>query len=126
MYLVYYIILCKVHNTKVCHNESIKLLSLDKIGDFLNLLPISRENLRKTDPCLGSFATQSDPSEWHICTMVDIGSVPPPPPGTHFDSVVFPVHTSPAHAGLARLPDRDRGFDRHCCSLSSLSVVGAL
>ena len=29
-------------------------------------------------------------------------------------------------AGLARLPDRDRGFDRHCCSLSSLSGVGAL
>ena len=26
----------------------LKLLSQDKIGDFLNLLPISRENLRKT------------------------------------------------------------------------------
>ena len=30
----------------------LKLLSLDKIGDFQNLLPISRENLRKTDPYL--------------------------------------------------------------------------
>ena len=30
----------------------LKLLSQDKIGDFLNLLPISRENLRKTDLCL--------------------------------------------------------------------------
>ena len=54
----------------------LKLLSQDKIGDFLNLLPISlsMENLRKTDPCLGSFASQRDPSERHIGTMVDIGS----------------------------------------------------
>ena len=59
----------------------LKLLSQDKIGDFLNLLPISRENLRKTDPCLGSFALQRDPSGRHIGTMVDIGSAPPPPPG---------------------------------------------
>ena len=36
--------------------------------------------------------------------------------------MAFPVHTSPA--GLARLPDRDRGFDRHCWSLSCLSGVG--
>ena len=41
----------------------LKLLSQDKIGDFLNLLPISKENLRKTDPCLGSFASQRDHSE---------------------------------------------------------------
>ena len=54
----------------------LKLLSQDKIGDFLNLLPISRENLRKADPCLG----RSDPSERHICTVVDIGSPPSPPP----------------------------------------------
>ena len=60
----------------------LRLLSQDKIGDFLNLLPISRENLRKTDPCLGSFASQSDPSKRHIGTVFDIGSVPPgtPPP----------------------------------------------
>ena len=58
----------------------LKLLSQDKIGDFLNLLPISRENLRTTDPCLGSFASQRYPSERHIGTMVDIGSTPPPPP----------------------------------------------
>ena len=57
----------------------LKLLSQDKIGDFLNLLPISRENLRTTDPCLGSFASQRDPSERHIGTMVDIGSAPTPP-----------------------------------------------
>ena len=53
----------------------LKLLSQDKIGDFLNLLPIiSRENLRTTDP------SQRDPSERHTGTMVDIGSAPPPPP----------------------------------------------
>ena len=46
----------------------LKLLPQVRIGDFLNLLPISRENLRKTDPCLGSFALQSDPSERHIGT----------------------------------------------------------
>ena len=34
----------------------LKLLSQDKIGDFLNLLPIPRENLRTIDFCLGSFA----------------------------------------------------------------------
>ena len=45
------------------------------------MLPISRENLRKTDPCLGSFASQRDPSEWHIGTIVDTGSAPPPRPG---------------------------------------------
>ena len=56
MYLVYYIILCKVyHNTCVSQMSPLKLLSQDKIGDFLNLLPISRENIRKTDPCLGSY-----------------------------------------------------------------------
>ena len=58
----------------------LKLLSQDKIGDFLNLLPISRENLRTTDPCLGRFSSQRDPSERHIGTMVDIESTPPPPP----------------------------------------------
>ena len=47
----------------------LKLLSQDKIGDFLNLLPISRENLRTIDFCLGSFAR-------YTC-MVDIGSPPP-------------------------------------------------
>ena len=36
----------------------LKILTQDKIGDFLNLLPISRENLPTTDPCLGSFASQ--------------------------------------------------------------------
>ena len=52
----------------------LKLLSQDKIGDFLNLLPISRENLRTTDPCLGSFDLIILE---HIGTMVDIGSAPP-------------------------------------------------
>ena len=56
MYLVYYIIPCKVYyNTCVSQMSPLKLLSQDKIGDFLNLLPISRENIRKTDPCLGSY-----------------------------------------------------------------------
>ena len=66
----------------VSQMSPLKLLSQDKIGDFLNLLPISRENLRKTDPCLVSFASQRDPSEWHISTMVDIESPPPPPDPT--------------------------------------------
>ena len=57
----------------------LKLLSQDKIGDFLNLLPISRENLRKTYPCLETFASQRDHSQRHIGTMVDIRSAPPPP-----------------------------------------------
>ena len=57
----------------------LKLLSQDKIGDFLNLLPISRENLRKTDPCLGSFALQSDPSERHIMYYGSYRECPPPP-----------------------------------------------
>ena len=54
------------------------LLSQDNIGDFLNLLPIFREYIRKTDPCPGSFASQRDPSERYIGTMVDIGSAPHP------------------------------------------------
>ena len=40
----------------------LKLLSQDKIGEFLNLLPISRENLRTIDFCLGS----SLPEIWLI------------------------------------------------------------
>ena len=62
----------------VSQMSPLKLLLQHKIGDFLNLLPISRENLRKTDPCLGSFASQRDPSERHIGNMVDTGSAPPP------------------------------------------------
>ena len=67
----------------------LKLLAQDKIGDVLNLLPISRENLRKTDPCLWSFASQIDPSVRHICTMVDIGSAATQP-GTN-----LLTHTQP-------------------------------
>ena len=38
MYLVYYIILCKVYyNACVSQISPLKLLSQDKIGDFLNL-----------------------------------------------------------------------------------------
>ena len=48
----------------------LKLLSQDKIVDFLNLLPKSME--------------------WHTGTMVDIGSAPPPPPIFHH-SVGTPV-----------------------------------
>ena len=56
---------------KCTANESIKTIITRTNSDFLKLLPISRENLRKTDPCLGRFASQSDPSEWHTGTMID-------------------------------------------------------
>ena len=66
---------CFIACMQGCHSihqmaNLIKLLSQEQ-SDFLKLLPISRENLRKTDPCLGSFASQSDPSERHTGTMID-------------------------------------------------------
>ena len=46
IYIYLVIILCKVYyNTCVSQMSPLKLLSQDKIGDFLNLLPISRENI---------------------------------------------------------------------------------
>ena len=64
----------------------LRLLSQDKIGYYLSLLPISRDNLRKTDPSLGSFASPRDPSELYRGIMVNTGTPPPPPASIDIDN----------------------------------------
>ena len=53
--LLHYSMQSLFYYISVSQMSPLKLLSQDKIGDFLNLLLISRDNLRRTDPCLGSY-----------------------------------------------------------------------